>query len=223
MRTAAYLRTSSAANVEGDSVYRQAERVEGAAKRLGLDIALCVWDAAVSGADAIETRPGFSYLLDLADAGEIEAIIVEDASRFARSMIAAELGVLLLIQRGVKLLTASGDCLTDDGDPFKVAMRQVAAAFAQLEKARLVAKLKHARDAKRAATGRCEGRKPVIGNDVARIAQEARQSGMTLAAISAHLASQGHLAASGRPFSAATVSDLVNRETRNARAARIAA
>ena len=38
-------------------------------------------------------------------------------------------------------------------------MRQVAGAFAEYEKARLVAKLRAARDRKRAAGGRAEGRK----------------------------------------------------------------
>jgi hypothetical protein len=39
------------------------------------------------------------------------------------------------------VLTASGDDLTETDDPFKVAMRQIAGVFAQLEKARLVGKL----------------------------------------------------------------------------------
>jgi hypothetical protein len=41
-------------------------------------------------------------------------------------------------------------------------MRQIAGAFSQLEKARLVAKLKAARDRKREANGKCEGRKSYI-------------------------------------------------------------
>src|SRR5687768_5011360 len=56
-------------------------------------------------------------------------------------------------------MTASGDDLTNTDDPFKVAMRQIAGAFAQLEKARLVAKLKGARDRKRATGVKVEGRK----------------------------------------------------------------
>jgi hypothetical protein len=38
-------------------------------------------------------------------------------------------------------------------------MRQIAGAFSEYEKARLVAKLRAARERKRAATGKCEGRK----------------------------------------------------------------
>jgi hypothetical protein len=39
--------------------------------------------------------------------------IVEDASRFARELVVQELGIALLANRGVRLLTASGDDLTD--------------------------------------------------------------------------------------------------------------
>jgi hypothetical protein len=73
-----------------------------------------------------------------------------DASRFARQLIVQEAGIIALIERGVRVVTASGDDLTASEDPFKVAMRQIAGVFAQLEKARLVGKLKAARDHKRA-------------------------------------------------------------------------
>ena len=57
------------------------------------------------------------------------------------------------------MLTSSGDDLTETNDPFKIAMRQIAGVFAQPEKARLVAKLKAARDRKRATGTKVEGRK----------------------------------------------------------------
>jgi hypothetical protein len=52
--------------------------------------------------------------------------IDEDASRFARDLVAQELGVLLLIKRNVRVLTANGDDLTDTSDPSRVMMRQIA-------------------------------------------------------------------------------------------------
>ena len=88
----------------------------------------------------------------------MRTVIVEDASRFARDLVTQELGILSLIGRGVRVVTASGDDLTDTKDHFKVAMRQIAGAFAQLEKARLVGELEHARDRKRRAEGKGEGR-----------------------------------------------------------------
>jgi DNA invertase Pin-like site-specific DNA recombinase len=68
--------------------------------------------------------------------------------------------------RGVRVLTASGDDLTASEDPFKVAMRQIAGVFAQLEKARLVAKLKAARDRKRETGAKVEGRKSLAEIDL---------------------------------------------------------
>ena len=116
-------------------------------------------DAAVSGADPIETRPGFAALLDKIEGNGVRTVIVEDASRFARELMTQELGILALIQRGVRVLTANGDDLTDSSDPSRKMMRQIAGAFHEYEKARLVAKLKAARERKRAANGKCEGRK----------------------------------------------------------------
>ena len=52
--------------------------------------------------------------------------------------MAQELGITLLISRGVRLLTASGDDLTASDDPTRKMMRQIAGAFAEYEKARLV-------------------------------------------------------------------------------------
>lgn len=52
------------------------------------------------------------------------------------------------------------DELTDNSDPSRVMMRQIAGAFHQYEKARLVAKLRGARERKRKAIGqKVEGRK----------------------------------------------------------------
>jgi DNA invertase Pin-like site-specific DNA recombinase len=89
----------------------------------------------VSGADPIETRPGFSALLDRIEDNGVRAVVVEDASRFARDLVAQELGILLLVKRGVRLLTVNGDDLCDTSDPSRVMMRQIAGAFAQYETA----------------------------------------------------------------------------------------
>ena len=89
-------------------------------------------------------------------------VLVEDASRFARDLMAQELGLGVLIKLGMRVLTANGDDLTVTDDHMKVAMRQIAGTFAQLEKGRLIAKLKAARDRKREAHGKCEGRRATL-------------------------------------------------------------
>src|SRR4030088_36116 len=134
----AYIRTSSAANVgaDKDSDKRQRAAIEGVAKRAGFALVGGFNDAAVSGADPIETRPGFAALLDRIEGNGVRIVLIEDASRFARDLVAQELGILLLIQRGVRVITANGDDLCDTSDPSRVMMRQIAGAFAQYEKAR---------------------------------------------------------------------------------------
>src|SRR4029079_14474124 len=147
----AYIRTSSAANVgaDKDSDKRQRTAIEGYAKRAGYQLVDEFNDAAVSGADPIETRRGFAELLDRIEDNGVRTVIVEDASRFARELITQELGIVALIARGVRVLTANGDDLTDSSDPSRVMMRQIAGAFLQYEKARLVAKLRAARQRRR--------------------------------------------------------------------------
>jgi hypothetical protein len=69
----------------------------------------------------------------------VRTVLVEDAPRFARQFIVQEAGIIALIERGVRVLTASGDDLSASDNPFKVPMRQIAGVFAQLDKARLLA------------------------------------------------------------------------------------
>jgi DNA invertase Pin-like site-specific DNA recombinase len=128
----AYMRTSSTANVVADkgSDKRQRDAIAAYAKHAGFEVVDTYYDAAVSGADPIETRPGFLALLDRI----VRTVLIEDASRFARELITQELGILSLIKRGARVLTAAGDDLTATDDPFKKAMRQIAGAFAELEK-----------------------------------------------------------------------------------------
>jgi DNA invertase Pin-like site-specific DNA recombinase len=101
----AYYRTSSAANVgtDKDSEKRQRQAVEGFAKRGGLEIVAEYYDVAVSGVDPIQDRPGFAQLLDRIEDNGVRTVIVEDASRFARELMAQELGITLLISRDVRL------------------------------------------------------------------------------------------------------------------------
>src|SRR5580700_4870356 len=147
-----YVRTSSAANIgrDKDSERRQRLAIERFAKSAGYAVVDWFNDPAVSGADPIETRPGFSALLDRIEGNGVRTVIVEDASRFARDLVTQELGIIALIKRGVRVLTAGGDNLTDSSDPSRKMMRQIAGSFAEYEKARLVAKLRGARERKRA-------------------------------------------------------------------------
>jgi len=214
----AYLRTSSAANVGGDSDTRQREAIERFASASGYAVVGEFYDAAVSGSDPIESRPGFASMLERIEGNGVRVVIVEDASRFARSVIAQELGVLAMQARGVRVLTASGEDLTATDDPTKILMRQIAGAFAQYEKARLVGKLKGARDRKSVEQGRrIEGRKgyaatnPDLLREAKRLARKSPKTGQkrSLREIAAELAELGFVNGAGHPFAAAQVARLI--------------
>lgn len=178
----AYIRISSATNVgaDKDSDKRQRAAIGAYAKRAGYALVDEFSDQAVRGTDPIEVRPGFSALLDRIEGNGVRVVIIEDASRLARSLITQELGLLALINRGVRVVTASGDDLTDDSDPSRTMMRQIAGAFHQYEKARLVAKLKAARDRKRASGGKADGRKRWIDVNPQLVAEAKRLRGTSL-------------------------------------------
>lgn len=217
-KAVAYLRTSSATNVgsEKDSDTRQREAIERFAKGR-FEIVEEFYDAAVSGADPIEQRPGFSKLLDRIEDNGVRVVLVEDASRFARDLIAQELGLLSLIKRGVKVFASNGDELTQTDDPMKKAMRQIAGTFAELEKTRLVSKLKAARDRKRAQGVKVEGRKayaernPEAAKEAKRLARKSPKTGerRSLRDISSELARMGFKTAKGKPLSPSMVSRLL--------------
>lgn len=213
----AYLRTSSATNVgeDKDSEKRQRIAIAEYAKRNRIVIAAGDWfaDADVKGSDPIDTRPGFAALLARIESNGVRLVIVEDASRFARDLVTQELGILSLIELGVRVVTAGGLDLTETDDPFKVAMRQIAGAFAQLEKARLVAKLRGARERKRAKTGKCEGRKSIAEKrpEVAATARRLKDGGLSLREVSAELAQLGHTTPSGKAYSPSAVKNMVLR------------
>ncbi len=218
-KAVAYLRTSSATNVgtDRDSEHRQREAIRRFAKHAGYEIVDEFYDAAVSGKDAINTRPGFRALLDRVAANGVRVVIVESPDRFARHLITQEAGIVLLVELGVRVLTSHGDDLTESDDEFRIAMRQVMGIFSQLERTRLVKKLAGARARKKERTGRCEGRKPLTETnpEALKLAKKLRRANpttgkrMSFRDIAEKLADAGHVAASGKALSPSVVKRLL--------------
>src|SRR5262245_29649284 len=102
----AYLRTSSAANVgaDKDSDCRQREAIQAFTRRAGFELAGEFYDAAVSGADPIETRQGFAEMLQAIAGDGVRTIIVGTATRFACDLMVQEVGFAKLRELGIELL-----------------------------------------------------------------------------------------------------------------------
>ena len=132
----AYLRTSSAANVgaDKDSDKRQRAAIEAFAKP-GFTIVGEYYDAAVSGADPVDQRPGFAEMLQRLAANGAKTIIVESPDRFARDLAVQLAGHDMLKALGIAIIPASAPDFFTEDTPTAVLVRQVLGAIAQFEKA----------------------------------------------------------------------------------------
>jgi DNA invertase Pin-like site-specific DNA recombinase len=190
--------------------------IPGQPKSAGYQVIAEYSDDGVKGADPVDQRPGFAAMLEHIAGNGVRTIIVENASRFARDLIVQETGWRLLRDAGITLIAAdSPDAFLDD-TPTAVMIRQILGSVSEFEKAMLVAKLKGARDRKRAITGKCEGRKSyeerdpemvALARKLARYPINGRRR--SLRDVAAELARLGHFNKRGAVFSAAAVSSMV--------------
>jgi DNA invertase Pin-like site-specific DNA recombinase len=215
------MRTSSAANVgDGkDSEARQRKAIESYAKAAGMVIVDWFYDAAVSGADPIEARPGFTALLARIATNGARTIIVETANRFARDLMVQEVGFAMLRDLGITLIAAdSPTSFLDDGPTSKL-IRQILGAVSEFDKAMTVAKLKGARDRVRRQRGKCEGRKSYAeregGQELVALARELRGTPNgrphSLRRVAALLAERGYVTPTGHEYSASAVASMLGR------------
>jgi DNA invertase Pin-like site-specific DNA recombinase len=219
-RAIAYLRTSSATNVgrDRDSDKRQRLAVETFARANGYDLVGECYDAAVSGADPVDERPGFMAMLRRLASNSAKTIIVESPDRFARDLIVQITGHKILRDQGIALVPTTAPDFFIEDTPTAVLVRQVLGAIAQFEKASAVAKLAAARKRKREATGKCEGRKthvelhPELVALVRRLRRRRPKGGqMSLRAIAAELAAKGHLNEHRRPYNPKSIGSMLAR------------
>jgi DNA invertase Pin-like site-specific DNA recombinase len=194
-----YLRTSVASKADDK---RRRSAILSYAKQTGLALIGEYSDPVVSGADQIESRSGFSALLDKIESDDVRIVIVEDASSLARDLVTQELAIIVLIRRGVRVLAANGDDLTDCSDESRKMTRHIAVLFVEYEKVRLIAKANAGLARKRKEIGKCGGRKTYAEArpEVVALAKKLRGQGLSYSKISAKLAGRGYLTANGKPY-----------------------
>jgi DNA invertase Pin-like site-specific DNA recombinase len=218
----AYYRTSSAANVgeDKDSQKRQRDAVRAYAESHGLEIVGEYYDAAVSGADPVMSRPGFASMLTymLGNGGRI--VLVENASRFARDLAVQLVGHDLLKSKGIALIPVDAPDHFKDETPTATMVRSILGAVSQFEKEALVLKLRNARDRVRREKGRCEGNpnwikgaNKTIPKAHVKAARKAQARGLKLRPIAAELAAAGFLNRNGKPYAAQSVKHMLRDES----------
>jgi DNA invertase Pin-like site-specific DNA recombinase len=170
------------------------------------------YDAAVSGADPVDQRPGFCEMLQRLATNGAKTIIVESPDRFARDLAVQLAGHRL----GIAIIPASAPDFFTEDTPTAVLVRQVLGAIAQFEKASIVAKLAAARKRKREREGRSEGRKPLgeTRPEVVALARKLRRrrpkgGQLSLRDVSKELAARGFLNERGKPYAAKSVASML--------------
>lgn len=153
----AYLRVSSKAQVHGDGFPRQRAAIKAHAKAHGIEIVRWFEERGVSGKTEWEDRP--TWVEMIAALNGVRTIVIERLDRLARRIGVQEHILDDLKDRGISLVsTAEPD--VDSTNPDRVLFRDIMGAIAKFDRAMIEAKLRHARERKRSANGRCEGRKP---------------------------------------------------------------
>jgi DNA invertase Pin-like site-specific DNA recombinase len=209
----AYYRTSSSSNVgaDKDSLARQELAVRAYAAAHSIEIIAEFYDAAIKGADAIDTRPDFQKMLTAIASNGVRKILVETANRFARDLIVQETGYRFLLKLGVELIAVDSPGMFLDDTPTATLVRQILGAVAQFEKAALVAKLAGARKrlGKPGGIPSLNITQPAV---IARVRQMRADDPMvTLRAISATLVDEGHITSRGKPYSASQIARILAR------------
>lgn len=155
----AYLRVSSKGQVKGHGFDRQAETTAEFAAENGYIVTETFRDA-FTGTEA--DRPEFNRMVAVILGNGVRTILVESLDRLARDVMVQSLLLAKLAQHGITLI----NCVTGEDvtasmseDPMRKALIQIQSVFSELEKSRLVGKLRKAREAKKEQTGKCEGRK----------------------------------------------------------------
>jgi DNA invertase Pin-like site-specific DNA recombinase len=220
IKAVAYFRTSSMANVgeEKDTLKRQRAAVYAFAKAAAYHIVAEYSDDGAKGGDPVDQRAGFAAMLKhIAVAGNgVRTVLVETASRFARDLIIQETGWRFLRDAGINLIAADSPDSFLDETPTAVLIRQVLGAVSQFEKAALVAKLKAARERRKAATGKCGGRHSVgeSSPQTVALAKKLRRYPVngrkrSLRDVAVELEATGHITSAGTRYGAAAVARMI--------------
>lgn len=220
MRAIGYVRVSGQDQAEnGAGIPIQREAIEEFCQRERIEVAGLAEDAGVSG--AIEDRPGLVEVERAIAGGQVEAVVVHRLDRLARDLLVQERLLADWTSRGVRLLSVMEPDLHENS-PERKFVRQLLGAVAELDKARVVARLRWGRQAKarrggfpggQVATGyRREAGRLVLDPEEARVVKRIaamKRKGATAYRIAKMLNEEGIPTKKGREWTPAGVTKLL--------------
>jgi DNA invertase Pin-like site-specific DNA recombinase len=220
MRAIGYVRVSTDGQADsGLGLEAQRSTIANAAKRAGANLASIHEDAGLSGALALEDRPGLLAAVDALRRGD--ALLVAKRDRLGRDPIAVAMIERLVARKGARVLSALEEGTNGD-DPTNVLMRRMLDAFAEFERLLIGARTRAALRAKRARGERAgnvpfgyraapDGKLEAEPREQKIIAsvRELRGLGFKLREIVKWLRAEGVVGRTGRPLGLAQVHAIV--------------
>ena len=173
------------------------------AKVQGIEIVREFYDAAVSGADPVDSRDGFADMIRYMLGNGARTVLVENASRFARDLLVQLTGHEYLKRHGIELIPVDAPAHFTEDTPTARMVREILGSIAAFEKNSLVARLRKARE----RCGRLGGNPnwmPVPAEHT-QAAKAAAARGLSLRAIGAELATAGYHSPSGKQYGSQSV------------------
>lgn len=232
MKLLAYLRVSSAGQLDAWGLDRQEAAVREYARVGGHRITAWYRDEGVSGTSEALDRPQLAAAIRDLRPG-IDGILVADLDRFARSLTVQEAALGVIWRAGGRVFTAAGgEVHTDDpDDPGRTLIRQVMGAVIEFEKRQAVKRMRGGMLAKAAAgrkatgsyafgyrgdgTGRERDAVPDADEQrVIRLIAEMRDAGASYREVCAALIAGEHPSKRGRRWQPMTVKRIYDREIR---------
>jgi DNA invertase Pin-like site-specific DNA recombinase len=154
-----YLRVSDSSQAKGDGFPRQEKAVRDYAAAHDMEI-IKIYKEQWTGTE--QYRPVLAEMLVSMEQNHhgVKTVIIERLDRLAREYFVQEAIIRDFKSKGFNLIStveSEGDDVYNN-DPSRKLVRQMFGVIAEYEKNMTIAKLRAARDRKRAKTGRCEGR-----------------------------------------------------------------
>lgn len=213
-----YCRVSGPSQLKGDGFPRQAEAIERCARERHLFLECQYLEKAVPGKLDEEHRPAFQEMIANLLLNGCRTIVIEGMHRLARELRTQESLIIYLASKGLTLIAAdTGEDITAAmmGDPMRKALVQMQGVFAELEKNMLVAKLSKARQHRKEAVGKGQGRhaygeKPLEVDGLEQI-KIWKALGYPSRQIADSLNAIGIATRSGKPWRATVVAKIVHR------------
>ncbi len=220
-RAVAYLRVSTEEQALGAPA--QKEAIRRWAKASGVEVVSWHTDQGVSGAAPLDKRPALLDALESLAQSGAGLLVVAKRDRLARDVMVAGFIELQARRRGARVVSAAGEG-TEGDDPTAQLMRTIVDAFAEYERGIIRARTAAALAVKRSRgelTGKCpfgmrvgkDGKtlEPEPGEQAV-IARALRLSKkLSIRAVAAKLAAEGHRGRKGLPISKGTVEAILKR------------